>query len=202
MKLFFSSILIVFLSACASLSSSPSLKTKNLKEFSSCSFNRNNLLAQDLDTFDQSTSGVRSVYTQAPECKLAAAELISDYRARRPELSLDFNSYLLFWHEGQLRAEIGDYSSALPLLDRARMRAEVGPEVSSIWNFYVEATMAFVRRDKAALVTARQKLATVPANYLRGIKQVPNLKVVDALISCFDRSYADAYNICNTAKAK
>ena len=76
---------------------------------STCLSERKKLLVQDLDTFDQAPHGLRSVYVNSPSCKLAAADLIKEYRLLHPDVLKEFNSYLLYWHEGQLRAEMGDY---------------------------------------------------------------------------------------------
>lgn len=195
MKFFWSAILLSCMAACTPIRKSEKSEISNAQG-KGCVYDRQSMLTQELDVFDQSASGVRSIYAKNANCKKDAADLIHDYRLARPETLDDFNSYLLFWHEGQLRAEIGDYAGAIPLFEGARMSNNVGPEVGSIWNFYVDATIAFAKRDRAALVAARESLAAVPKNYLRGAKQPPNLNVVDGLVSCFDRPYSEAYNLC------
>lgn len=196
MKLIFLGLLLVNVSGCGFTSGL--LPTKSVEKNATCVYDRKLLLGQDLETFDQSATGVRSLYTRSPECKLEAAQLIADYRALNPEAQKEFNAYLLYWHEGQLRAEVGDYQKALPLLEHARMSADAGPEVSLIWNLYVDATKAFVMRDKKELSRAREKLASVPPQYHSRSGKPPNLNVVDGLLLCFDRTYSDAYRNCRT----
>lgn len=195
MKLFWSAISLICIAACTPIRNSEKSEISTVQG-ERCVYDRQSMLTQELDVFDQSAGGVRSVYARNVNCKKQAADLIRDYRAARPETLDDFNSYLLFWHEGQLRAEIGDYAGAIALFERARMPSDIGPEVGTIWNFYVDATIAFAKRDRIALGAARESLAAVPKRFLHGAKQPPNLNVVDGLVSCFDRPYSEAYNLC------
>jgi hypothetical protein len=74
------------------------------------------------------------------------------------------------------------------------------------WNLYVDATIAFIRKDKLALLNAREALARLPrppdfdprdaqGNAIE-VSWPPNLHVVDGLIECFEREYKDAYKVC------
>ena len=193
-------IVALTLTGCMSLLPCQKDDAVSVPPVSTCLSERKKLLDQDLDTFDQAPYGLRSVYTNALSCKLAAAELIEEYRLLHPEVSKEFNSYLLYWHEGQLRAETGDYESAAKLFEQARMAEDVNEEVRVTWNLYVDATKAFVQRDWESLILARRKLATVPAKYLLGSKFPPNLHVVDGLVRCFERTYADAYQMCRAPR--
>ena len=72
------------------------------------------------------------------------------------------------------------------------------------WNEYVDATLAFLRRDRHGLLDARARLAALskPPDYdtlfpqTDGAARWPmNLTVVDALIKCFGHSYRYAYEV-------
>jgi hypothetical protein len=176
-----------------------------------CVRDRAQLLALDEQQFDQDLTngggGWRAVANQ-PGCEAAAADLIRDYRQahRNPP-------WILSWHEGQMRAFAGDYTQATALLRQARQPAD--QDDSFGWNPYVDATIAFLSRDRAAALEARSRLAaiapvsgtpvtdgyitlqTTNGPTLSGptvkIKWPPNLDVVDGLIRCFDQPYKVAY---------
>lgn len=171
-----------------------------------CAYDRAAMLAMDLDRFDQDASGWRSV-GQAPDCFLTGAELIADYRKAHPDLSLS-QADELRWHEGQLRAMVGDTRGAIPLL------ADSNHDGDSANQAYIDATLAFLRQDHPALVAARRQLAGLPrpADFQanadafkvqtgRDLTWPLNLDVVDHLLACFDRPYAEAYGgACNTVR--
>jgi hypothetical protein len=83
------------------------------------------------------------------------------------------------------------------LFDRSRHVDPFG------WNLYVDASIAFLRGDRAVLQRARDALAVLPrpphfqprdmAGRPINLSWPPNLNVVDALIRCFGRAYAKAY---------
>jgi hypothetical protein len=171
----------------------------------SCDVDRAHLLALDETRFDQDMAGGWRELSSRPGCTLAAADLLRDYRqAHRSE------GGLLAWHEAQLRAFEGQSKEAIVLMEAARNPAQAD---RAGWNLYVDATIAFLRKDRPALERARQALALVPAPVGEGIPPVrdgymevdfadgqkrrirwpPNIDVVEGLLHCFDRPYADAY---------
>jgi len=114
----------------------------------------------------------------------------------------------LVWHEGQLRAELGQTAEAIRLFQRARRPDVLLGQSQENWNAYVDATVAFLKGDRAALLSARARLAASPIptiterqsdGSLRASKpdRQPNLDVVDGLIACFGRPYAEAYGSRN-----
>ena len=56
---------------------------------------RQALLRQDLETFDQAPAGLRSVYATKPGCREDAADIIAAYRLQNPHVLAQFNAYLL-----------------------------------------------------------------------------------------------------------
>jgi hypothetical protein len=163
-----------------------------------CAYDRAAMLAMDFDRFDQDTSGWRSI-GQAPGCFLAGARLIAEYRKAHPRLRVG-QADGLRWHEGQLRAMSGDKRRAIQLL------AHSNHDGDSANQAYADATVAFLRQDRPALVAARQRLASLPrpADFQAGADAFKtqtgrdltwplNLDVVDRLLGCFDRPYAEAY---------
>ena len=163
-------------------------------------------LALDFDAFDQDLEkGWRPLGMRAG-CEQTSIALLSAYRKTHGALLLPWQRDLLSWHEGQVRADTGDYRGAIPLLSvwlRDRSAAIRG---------YAATTIAFLRHDKAALLAARTKMMALPKppgydDHARELAKVmkftprwpENIEVVDRLVNCFGRPYAEAYasNACN-----
>lgn len=140
---------------------------------SQCAHDRNAMLALDERAFDQDLSngggGWRRI-GNIPGCEAAAADLIAAYAAAHPG-----SSTMLAWHEGQMRAGAGQYSRAIPLLQAARKDPAMD---RAGWNHYVDATVAFLRRDMAALAAARAKLQAVPYQPAEGLPADKRLRGV------------------------
>lgn len=159
-----------------------------------CAYDRQRIMALDQRTFDQDRTGGWRLLARNPQCRAVAADLIRDYREAH-----GLSASILFWHEGQMRANAGQTERAIALFDRSR-HAE--PD-SFGWNLYVDATIAFLRGDRPALQAARDALAARPrpADFAPRDSQgrpvnltwPPNLNVVDALLACIGRTYAEAY---------
>jgi hypothetical protein len=152
----------------------------------------NATLALGLAAFDQDMSGGWRALAQQPGCEGVAADMLYAYRS-----NLESHLSILYWHEGQLRANIGQIPAAIRLMEQSRKADD-----RYGWNPYVDATVAFLRGDRAALVAARAALAALPrpdgfrdevlANGLR-VTWPQNLAVVDGLVRCFGRPYREAY---------
>lgn len=174
-----------------------------------CAHDRARLLALDENQFDQDMKGGWRALSAVPGCTLAAADLLHAYSEAHGN-----KSGLLFWHEAQLRAEAGQYAEAASLMQKAFKPAG---EDKAGWNPYVEATVAFLRRDRTAFAQARARLAAVPPPTGAGIPPVVdgymdlefddgsrrkmrwplNIDVVEGLENCFDKPYREAYaNAC------
>ena len=158
------------------------------------------MLLQDYQTFDLTGRGWRAV-DQQPGCEAAAADLIARYRALQRGILQEPEARTLRWHEGQVRAGLGDTAAALALLTTTH-----DPDPASVWNPFVDATIAFLNKDRPALEAARDTLAAAPqppefeamaADFEQrtGRRPVwpPNLDVVRAFVTCFDRTYREAY---------
>lgn len=167
-----------------------------------CSYDAAALFAQDVDTFDQSPRGWRSV-GEVGGCELAGAELIAAYRTHNAVALVNGDPdaiEMLNWHEGQLRAVAGEVRPAIDRMNLAGMNANPANAL------YVQATAAFLARQREALEAIRAQLAALPEpdwfaeaqaqqrSAGRDISWPPNLDVVDGLIACYDRPYREAYS--------
>lgn len=124
------------------------------------------------------------------------------YRNEHKPIS-DGQRSILLWHEGQVYALSGEYERAAPLL-----LAAVPPDDKGDFTEYALGTVAFLRRDKPALIAARERLAALPKpDDWSDVMTVtvdgkpvsfsapwpPNINALDGLIQCFDRPYKAAY---------
>lgn len=141
------------------------------------------LMALDEDAFDQDMEGGwRAVANQGPDCFVTAAELIQDYVALHGAENLE-QPGLAHWHAGQLLAMAGETERALPELRLSYKPASDNP-MDAMWNHYADGTIAFLERDREALIAARDALPDRPMS---------NRGVLDGLINCWDRPMMQAY---------
>ncbi|EKY25333.1 hypothetical protein HMPREF0185_02894 [Brevundimonas diminuta 470-4] len=171
-----------------------------------CTHDRAALLALSPADFDQDMSSGWRPLGEKPECAELAADLLADYRKARWGELTPGELHLNYWHEGQLRAGLGQTDAATRL-----MMAGVNPEMSrSGFSDYALGTIAFLHKDRAGLLAARARLAELPkppdfddaarrfkAQYGLELKWPANLSVLDGLIACFDRPYNEAYGACS-----
>lgn len=172
-----------------------------------CDYDREALLALSPDAFDQDLNGGWRPLAQKQECREAAAELLATYRSANRSSLTAGQLHTNYWHEGQIRASLGERVPAIRLL-----LAGVNPEVQSDgFQDYALGKVAFLNNDREGLQAARDRLALTPkpddwdqtaASFRQrfGVEmQWPiNLNVLDAMIACFGRSYDDAYGGCTT----
>ena len=169
---------------------------------SPCQYDEAAMLALDQREFDQNVENGWRVVARNANCRGAAADLIRTYIEINGE-----KGQIMTWHEGQLRAMEGQTDRAIELLRSAYKPAEQQDRFG--WNYYVDATIAFLERDRDRLEQAREQLSTVPLpdNYNPvdsfgnpvKLKWPPNLNVVDGLLTCFDNDYDHAYNECSSS---
>jgi hypothetical protein len=90
----------------------------------------------------------------------------------------------------------GEYPDAISKMGQTFKPNEKSTD-AFLWNPYAKATIAFLKKDKPALISERKKLArgASPFNHL-------NLRHVDAFIRCFDSTYQEAYSISSCKPAE
>ena len=174
-----------------------------------CIHDRAAALALDYAGFDKPDAAWRKI-AKDDRCLTVAADLIAAYRSRHRSGLGAYGVSQLSWHEGQLRASAGDAKRAIPLL-------EAGTDDELGNHLYSEATIAFLRKDRPALLKARAAYAALPepedfAKAQERFRQKypwagplpawpPNLQVIDGLIACFGKPYKVAYGECRPAAA-
>lgn len=170
-----------------------------------CAHDRAALLALPPATFDQDMDGGWRPLGENPQCAAIAADLLRDYRkAHWGELKPN-ELHINYWHEGQLRAGLGQTEDAVRL-----MMAGVNPDSPSTgFSDYALGSIAFLLQDRPGLLAAREKLAATPkpegfekaaerfkAAYGAEVQWPMNLDVLDGFIACFGRPYNEAYGDC------
>ncbi len=84
----------------------------------------------------------------------------------------------------------GDTAAAITAAEQSRDPPEIERSTQFRWNLYVDATLAFLRRDRAAFNTQREALRDAAVAHPENLN---NLAVLDRLASCFERPYKQAY---------
>lgn len=158
------------------------------------------MLALPLHDFDQTDAGWRSLAT--PGCEAVAADAIARYRVDNAAGLVAKDTGTLDWHEGQMRASAGQTEAAIAIFES---RLETS---HASFRPYHEATIAFLRRDRAGLEAAQTWLLALPepeeftsakARYEATYPDLPplvwpmNADIVAGLLACFDRPYREAY---------
>ena len=155
------------------------------------------MLALDQKSFDQDmTGGWRQLSNDG--CDVEAADLIRLWREAHAS-----QDSLLFWHEGQLRANAGQTEAAILLFERSRKTP--AEDAGYGWNLYVDGTLAFLRSDRAGLESVREELAKLPRpdgfSSLTAPDGKPvtldwpmNLNVLDGFLRCWCQPYKKAYS--------
>ena len=165
-----------------------------------CAYDRDRMLSLDQNSFDQDFTGGWRAVAKKEGCKVVAADLIREYIE-----TYKTNSTILIFHEAQMRAMAGQTEAAIRLF--AKTYRPPGKPDRIGWNHYVDATIAFLEQDAAALAEARSNLLVVeePEGYNpvdiggRPMRLIwpPNLNVVDGFIECFSRTYNQAFGECS-----
>ncbi len=154
-----------------------------------CIVDEDALLALAPEVFDQDfDGGWRAVYNR-PECRGDAARIIALYR----ESSTRWQQ-IMAWHEGQIRATLGETEAAIDLMQMARRPDVENGSSNGQWNAYVDATVAFLNRDRAGVENARSRLIDAPPPAHWTGDRPMNLSVVDRFLTCFGRPYSEAYS--------
>ena len=177
------------------------------RPFAECVADAQSLLALSFEDFDQGVQpvaggpreewGWRPIARQ-PGCETAAADLISQWRARHgEELPAMLRSFMAF-HEAQVRAGGGDHAAAIALIEESA-QGSFGDEA---WQAYVAALLAFLQHDREALLAARERLLAVPEpdNWAERQRQFReeagqemawprNIEATDTLVACFGKAY-------------
>lgn len=177
----------------------PNVRAAANKYPQKCLVDYNQMLNLSPREFDQNWEKGWVKLADIDGCKEAAANLIALYYSQR-DLP-DGAMRILKFHEAQLRAELEQYDFALLLFPQTKQ-----DETGTVWNYYVDGTMAFLAKDKARLEQSIKRLSAVPKpesfnpvdaeGNPMDVSWPPNLDVLERFKRCFDESYLEAYAGC------
>lgn len=120
-------------------------------------------------------------------CYAEAGRLIDAYLEREPDLSATERAALEF-QAGQMFAVAGDREIAIDRFEDSRLAED--PSGNRVrWNAYVDATLAFLRHDRAMLERQHEIIAAGG----EGAGETPHLRAVDVLVDHFGEPYRVAY---------
>ena len=149
----------------------------------SCSVSRaefDRQLALPYEQFDLGEQATAWRRLNGTGCTDEAVHVLASYAvANSRRLSVEHKSELAF-HRGQALAFAGRHADAIPHLEEA---LRIGG--TEEWTSYVAANIAFLKRDAAALRSARDHYAAIAPGSMR-------LKFVDGLLACPDAAYMTA----------
>jgi hypothetical protein len=113
-------------------------------------------------------------------CTDAAVDLLRTFaNTNESELSADQNRELAF-HIGQALAFAGRQAEAIAAFEHANR-----PGGTAEWHTYVDATIAFLKRDAQALDAARKAYAAIAPGSMR-------LQAIDGFVQCPEAPYSKA----------
>ena len=135
------------------------------------------LMALDFEAFDQDMQGGWRYYANQKRFA-AAASLIQIYLDRNTGIS-EFEREVMFWHAGQMLAIDGQEERAIPLMEKSRKKEDD----FMLWNPYLDATIAFLNKDRPAFDKNLKAVAAISNN--------PNLPLLELLGKHFDKSYRE-----------
>jgi hypothetical protein len=136
--------------------------------------------ALEYDAFDSQPApfGWRALVEAG--CTDAAVSLLSAYEHQNSDQLPKSQRLEVAFHQGQALAMSGDDARSIPHFERA-----LGSGGDDEWSTYVDATLAFLKRDTRALQKARDTYARISPGSMR-------LLFLDGMLACPNERYAKA----------
>ncbi|KLI64693.1 hypothetical protein [Aurantiacibacter marinus] len=177
------------------IAAAPLLQAEDPAPAPDCTYDLEAMLALDRQAFDQDLDGGWRPLAMRG-CESEAAELIREWRHEKRD-----HNAILYWHEGQMRAMVGDTEQAIGLFGLTYKSPDDDADFG--WNNYVDGTIAFLRQDRERLeqaiaaqmlVPAPESLMfTMPDGSTQEMSWPPNINVLRNFERCWDRPYSEAY---------
>ena len=140
------------------------------------------LMNLSFEEFDQNMQGGWRMYANNQDFK-SATDLIKLYLEQHNELEAGQREVMSF-HCGQLLALMDKNQEAIPYMKASKKTEDVMQ-----WNIYVDATIAFLRKDREAFNAKKTELAQ---KSMMPLDQNKNLNVLNLLEANFESTYQEA----------
>jgi hypothetical protein len=134
-------------------------------------------MALDFEAFDQDMEGGWRYYGNQMQFA-TAAKLIEDYLEVHPEIEENHRT-VMHWHAGQMFAMDGQEELAVLHMEQSRKEDNI-----MMWNEYLDATIAFLKKDRTAFDQNIKAIEAMGSN--------PNLPLLKVLEVNFNKSYRQA----------
>ena len=144
------------------------------------------LMGLSFDEFDQNMEGGWRLYANRMDFD-SATQLIKLYLDKHPDLKSNEREVMSF-HCGQMLALMDKNLDAIPYMEASKKKNE---DVMQ-WNIYVDATIAFLKKDKEAFSL---KIKELEEKSIMPEDQNRNLMLLKRLEESFDKTYADALKL-------
>ena len=158
----FSTCVLLALTACSHAPANADtrqLATSASTQESKCEVSpqdREALLNLDYKSFDQTLPD--GGWRKYQSCIELTRGLVDDYVTRHAATLEKHQLDILVWHSGQLSGFLGDYSQAIASMEQTFKSTEK-PTDAFLWNPYAKATIAFLKKDKSALLSGKEPLS-------------------------------------------
>lgn len=137
--------------------------------------------------FDQSPEGFRKL----GNCWAEASVLLKRYVAKQ-----EYETRNVRWHLAQTLALNGDTAGAIESALLSLNPPEVEKKSTFSWNTYAQATIAFLRNDRAAFDSQYEVHRAAAEKYP---ENKMNLDILNELAKCFGKPYKQSYVRCEVA---
>ena len=161
----------------------------SLAKLSVCEISETQLesyLSMNFYDFDQGSTGWRALAVKS--CYKEAAELQVKFRENNFTNMLDWEKRTSSWHIGQMYAFANLSSNAIKYFELS-IKDQDQDKSGFKWNDYVNASIAFLNKDRDSLLNFRERLYSGDSPYNR-----MNLRIVDSFLRCPDSFYKEAYS--------
>lgn len=135
--------------------------------------------------FDQTEAGWRKLEDCPAEQRLLLGRYVKKQESQLRNLH---------WHQAQLLALSGETAHAAELARRSLNPDEAEQHPTFSWNAYVQATVEFLRNDRAAF-EAQFEIHRLAAEKHADDNRI-NQQVLVGLAKCFGKPYKEAYGAC------
>jgi hypothetical protein len=137
-------------------------------------------LGLDYEAFDSVPAPYGWRFLLQAKCTDSAVGLLIAYSKANAFRLEQAQALEMRFHVGQALAMSGRETEAIPHFEQA-----LAPDAAAEWRTYVEATLAFLKHDRATLEASRDAYARIAPASMR-------LRIIDGMLACPSEAYSTA----------